>query len=283
MNEQKAVEVLKEVKDILDSHGIKFWLNYGTLLGAIQKGKFFEWDIDIDISTWYKNINILKIVAKTLDHLGYEVTLTHDTLRLDKNNIHIDIYIYKEFKECNLATKTNIEVPTFLSKVIHYLFLEGANTIYSNKKTNQKENIIRIINLLVPKFVYMLAYSAFLKYGGIYYRKAVPTHHFLTLSKINFYGIEFNVPSEPKKYLKYIYGSTWNKQIKDWDVLEGSKKAYPYLHVQCPNCKMNYALETKNFEKTIKIKCRVCNYKWIEKVFVVWTINSIKYNPLKEN
>ena len=281
MNEQKAIKTLKEVKTVFDNHGVVFWLNYGTLLGAIQQGKFFDWDIDIDISSWYKDIKVLEEIARTLKHLHYKVDLTHDTLRIDKDGIHIDVYIYRHFEDCNLATKTNIELPTFMSKVIHYLFLEGASKIFSSTEHTFKAKTIQAMNYLTPKLVYQFAYNVFLKFGGFYYRKAVPAHHFLKLSSMTFYGTEFNIPSVPKKYLQYIYGDTWNKQIKEWDVLKGSKQAYSKLHVQCPNCITNYALDTKKFGKTIKLKCPVCNYKWIDKVFVVWTINSTKYKPLR--
>jgi len=280
MNEQQAIKKLKEVKLIFDNHGVKFWLNYGTLLGAIQQGKFFDWDIDIDISSWHSDIKTIKEIAKTLDYQGYAVTLTNDTLRLDKDGIHIDVYLYRYFEDCGLATKTNIEMPTFLSKVIHYLFLEGASKIYSSARHALKEKIIDIINSFTPKFAYMFGYNLFLKVGGFYYRKAVPAHHFLELSTIKFYNTDFNVPSVTEEYLKYIYGDTWNKQIKDWDVLQGSKQAYSKLHTQCSNCNTSYALDTKKFGKIIKIKCPVCRHKWIDKVFVVWIINSNKYKPL---
>ena len=36
MDEEKWVENLKDIKDILDGAGVKYWLDLGTLLGAIR-------------------------------------------------------------------------------------------------------------------------------------------------------------------------------------------------------------------------------------------------------
>jgi len=54
VDEKAAVEALKEVKEVLDEYNIEFWLDLGTLLGAVRSGKFIPWDHDIDLDVWYK-------------------------------------------------------------------------------------------------------------------------------------------------------------------------------------------------------------------------------------
>ena len=50
MNLESAKQDFLEIKDILDSLGIKFYLNDGTLLGAIRhEGNFVPWDYDLDL------------------------------------------------------------------------------------------------------------------------------------------------------------------------------------------------------------------------------------------
>lgn len=49
MNRKIARQNLLDVKKILDKHKIKFWLNTGTLLGAIREKNFIKWDHDIDL------------------------------------------------------------------------------------------------------------------------------------------------------------------------------------------------------------------------------------------
>ena len=49
MNVKLASQDLLETKGILDQAKIKFWLNFGTLLGAIRDGSLISYDHDIDL------------------------------------------------------------------------------------------------------------------------------------------------------------------------------------------------------------------------------------------
>lgn len=48
---EQAQEVLFRAKEILDRLGIRFWLIYGTLLGAVRENSFISHDFDVDIQT----------------------------------------------------------------------------------------------------------------------------------------------------------------------------------------------------------------------------------------
>jgi len=45
-----ALQMLKDVTDLLDKHNIEYWLEGGTLLGIIRENRLLPWDNDMDIS-----------------------------------------------------------------------------------------------------------------------------------------------------------------------------------------------------------------------------------------
>lgn len=72
-----ALEVLKYTHELCVKHGIKYWLMYGTLLGAVRHNGFIPWDDDVDIAMRRSDYDRLISVLKK------------DTLRAD-NPFYID-------------------------------------------------------------------------------------------------------------------------------------------------------------------------------------------------
>lgn len=59
------LEILAELDRLSASHGIRYFLTAGTLLGAVRHGGFIPWDDDIDVVMTRKDYKKLAKIAKT--------------------------------------------------------------------------------------------------------------------------------------------------------------------------------------------------------------------------
>ena len=47
--QSKQLQMLEKLIEIFESNGIKYWMAYGSVLGAIRHDGFIPWDDDIDV------------------------------------------------------------------------------------------------------------------------------------------------------------------------------------------------------------------------------------------
>lgn len=70
VNETQSIllRMYKDIRSVLDRNGIKFYVQYGTAIGALRHDGFIPWDDDIDLLIWYEDMEkVNDVLSKELD------------------------------------------------------------------------------------------------------------------------------------------------------------------------------------------------------------------------
>jgi phosphorylcholine metabolism protein LicD len=229
MDSKIAIQCLSDMKDVFDDNDIKFWLEAGTLLGAIREGGFIPWDGDIDLGIFEESIrdrSIRKKLSEELSKKGFIVQYFWNVMNIDRDNININIQLIynKGDKAVGKRMKCNNSIVRFLIRTHRLAAIEYYGDFYYNPKENKrhlfKMNLYKMLNML-PKplkrsiyFAPQLILSPFQKITS--YHIEVPKTIYLKSETINFYNLRLNIPQSPKKYLRMKYGDEWAEPPKKW-------------------------------------------------------------------
>lgn len=220
MDENDAAYILKHLKRVLDTNDIIYWIDCGTLLGAVRDGKIIPWDEDIDIGVWKNEFSKL---TKSLEKLPENIHYWHkeQSANVFFKDCNVSIMVYDRKNYCALHSYY-IEC-NYITGVIHSMvkLLE-----YEGNAIVVSRNIPIPITKIIAKFFSKIPLKIRLKLVPIlenFHEKhsskaivSVPARYFKNLSTINFYGMEFNVPSPVEEYLEFRYGEDWRIPKKDY-------------------------------------------------------------------
>lgn len=73
-------ELLRALDEICAAHAIPYWLEYGTLVGAVLRNGFIPWDDDVDVGMMRGDIERLKHIVNTDPELKdrYRIVVVYD-------------------------------------------------------------------------------------------------------------------------------------------------------------------------------------------------------------
>lgn len=218
MKEEVAVENLREVKDVFDKVGITFWLDFGTLLGIIRDGKIIEWDVDVDIGTWYSNKDKIVSAFPLFKEKGFRVILSerYGSMAITKDcDVCVCLFRRTGDYAWALFPIKNTKIQKLSSWCMDVLSLETYITPEENRFIRKTELFLNPLPLKLRHFMADVIWSVMDRFDCII-PWVIPKSYFEKLSTIQFYGMEFKVPSDVEKYLEYHYGGDWKTPDKNW-------------------------------------------------------------------
>ena len=161
-----------QTRDFLNKNNITYWLDSGSLLGAMRNCKFIPWDDDMDFGIFFKDFLNLEKTIKTLP-------LVEDLYYSEKEELYFRIDNRK--KETVLPIKSKVNVIK----------------VYSSK---DKKVFVDII-------IYHRIGNTYRVNSKVYYQTCLYFNkkEILPLKKKKFENFYFNIPKDPYPYLDHQY------------------------------------------------------------------------------
>lgn len=196
------VEKFREFARLCEENGIEYWLDFGTLLGAVRHKGFIPWDEDFDLAIRYEDrekvLAMLRANNVELDMCKGEHGLFRiKVMEVHGYTLHIDVFGYRELKKIPETARDRIDA--YLKKMLqkHAIFsetyrLQVKETLDSIEKEARGEQdlFVRSVDTCVRCCKLM----------------TIPSDVLFPLTTLEFEGVTCKVPGRYLEYLTDIYG-----------------------------------------------------------------------------
>lgn len=225
----RQLEILKEIDRICRKHGIAYWLDGGSLLGAVRHGGFIPWDDDIDIAMSVEDERRFEEVAprELPPHLFLQSPHTDPSctepivkirdlksLYIEPGDLFAPPYIKGVFVDIfpmedypDISRKWIKRLTRGISRsnaILHhshtYSLRSFAEFFWFGGKLLLFRGLWKMVCLLAPKGRY--SDIPVLNGRGVSFSKS----SIQPLSKVTFEGVEFPAPHDYHAYLTDLYG-----------------------------------------------------------------------------
>lgn len=199
------VQLLRIVDKILRKYNITYWLDYGTLLGAVRHKGFIPWDDDMDISVVrYDFSRLKKEIPKELDKYGIDVSVSDARLGVSYKHLDTGIWLDVFPDDILLSNKSLEEVKSDLN----YKQKEWRSKVLPIYENLREKEVVDMKNSIFgfpgngSNKYYIQAPEMFGEYMRVHHQNTI-----FPIGKLSFAGYEFSVPHDVETFIVSLYGS----------------------------------------------------------------------------
>lgn len=200
------LELLRTFDILAQKENIPYWLDGGTMLGAIRHKGFIPWDDDVDICMLRENFdNLEKTIGGKLKLYDIHLIelgvgrMKQIVFQKEKTGIHIDIF---PVDKC-ISDKNADEQ--------YYDFVKKIRNVYNYYKRNEKvmtnDSLAEYKTKIIPDV--KNGQNVVLYHGPEFLRRNCLVSNesdYFPLKRAKFEQYEFNIPSVPSRFLTQFYG-----------------------------------------------------------------------------
>lgn len=205
------LSLLKELDYVCRQHNLKYWLDYGTLLGAIRHKGFIPWDDDIDVGMMREDYNkitdALKESARNSDIYAEQTYLgkAQTIIKIKHRKCpHLFVDIFPRDYTNSVENKENRILKTKHLQKIRKQLNENKNYDSSDKVL---QRIKELNSELMPNiFVENSDIQFGLDYSYTEPLWVYPYETIFPLREIEFEGFQAMCINKPEQYLSDIFG-----------------------------------------------------------------------------
>ena len=231
------INILSFLSEYCDNNGLRYFLAYGTLLGAIRHKGFIPWDNDIDI--WmprpdydkFRELVILKPINENIRCLDYctikafpflkvfdyrTILKEHFLVTGDKLGLYVDVFPLDGLPENVSEKKRILSIAEKYNRCFalgNYRFNTGSNgmvkllknVFYPFSRLMDSKKICQRLDTLCAQY----AYDQSMFVGNVvwgYGKKEILKKTWFGISTAEFEGKEYKIPSGYDEILKNYYG-----------------------------------------------------------------------------
>jgi alcohol dehydrogenase len=212
-------QAIDEVVKLITLHKIQYFLDTGTLLGAVREGAFISWDNDIDIGVAGDNFRSYRTqaFAKDCARRGFLVNMSTTGIGLfSAHGVEINIKYYEQQNDNFIADFSYYHHPW---AIIRYLFNIAARLQLQSYGNSGKQRLKMILAGCIRPFAEPLAriLRPLMSYKEL--KSVVEANKILPVSKVQMYDTLYNAPGMVSEYLEARYGLDWRTPKQEYNYM----------------------------------------------------------------